>query len=58
LPSLPPQATIVRSNEISTLLQHDPNLFILVRPDRYIFGAFRQEQVAAFATTFQALLRA
>lgn len=58
LPSLPPQATIVRSSEISTLLQHDPNLFILVRPDRYIFGAFRQEQVAAFATTFQTLLRA
>ena len=58
LPSLPPRATIVRSSEISTLLRHDPNLFILVRPDRYIFGAFQQEQVAAFATTFQALLRA
>ncbi|HEX6478313.1 MAG TPA: bifunctional 3-(3-hydroxy-phenyl)propionate/3-hydroxycinnamic acid hydroxylase [Ktedonobacteraceae bacterium] len=57
-PSFPPDITIVRSNEISTFLRHDPDLFILVRPDRYIFGAFRHEQAAAFATTFQALLRA
>jgi 3-(3-hydroxy-phenyl)propionate hydroxylase len=56
--AFPSHITIVRSNEISTFLRHDPNLFILVRPDRYIFGAFRHQQAAAFATTFQALLRA
>jgi 3-(3-hydroxy-phenyl)propionate hydroxylase len=57
-PAFPSHITIVRSNEISTFLRHDPNLFILVRPDRYIFGAFPPQRAAAFATTFQSLLRA
>jgi hypothetical protein len=56
--AFPSHITIVRSNEISTFLRHDPNLFILVRPDRYIFGAFPPQRAAAFATTFQSLLRA
>jgi 3-(3-hydroxy-phenyl)propionate hydroxylase len=57
LPPLPTRISIVRSNEISTFLRRDPNLFVLVRPDRYIFGAFRQEQATAFASAFQRLLQ-
>ena len=57
LSSLPTHMTIIRSNEISTFLRHDPDLFVLVRPDRYIFGAFRREQEAAFASLFRAKLQ-
>ena len=51
------QLTIIRSDQLSAFLKHDPDLFVLVRPDRYIFGAFRQKQAAAFAAAFQKLLQ-
>ena len=57
LPPVPTRISIIRSNEISTFLRRDPNLFVLVRPDRYIFGAFRQEQTTAFIAAFQRLLQ-
>jgi len=41
--------------EISKFLRNDQELFVLVRPDRYIFGVFRDEQafVAAFQKCFE-----
>ena len=57
LPPVSAPITIIRSNEISTFLRHDPNLLVLVRPDRYIFGAFRREQEAVFASIFQMKLQ-
>ena len=40
-------------NEIDKVLLNERDLFILVRPDRYIYGVFREENAEAFATTFQ-----
>jgi hypothetical protein len=40
-------------NEIDKIFFSDRNLFILVRPDRYIYGVFREERADAFATAFQ-----
>lgn len=42
--------------EISKFLQHNPHLLILVRPDRYIFGVFTEQQAEDFALAFQGLL--
>jgi 3-(3-hydroxy-phenyl)propionate hydroxylase len=39
-------------NEIDKIFG-DRDLFILVRPDRYIYGVFREENADAFATTLQ-----
>jgi hypothetical protein len=41
------------ANELDSfpLKQHD--LFVLVRPDRYIYGVFSEEQANDFALTFQ-----
>jgi hypothetical protein len=58
--ALPPVSipiTIIHSNEISAFLRHDPDLLVLVRPDRYIFGAFRWEHEAAIASIFQMKLQ-
>ncbi len=33
--------------EMSKFLRHDQQLFVLVRPDRYIFGVFREEQAGS-----------
>jgi 3-(3-hydroxy-phenyl)propionate hydroxylase len=40
-------------NEIDKILLNERNLFILVRPDRYIYGVFREENADAFAATLQ-----
>jgi len=40
-------------NEVDNFPLNQRDLFILVRPDRYIYGVFRQEHADAFATTFQ-----
>jgi 3-(3-hydroxy-phenyl)propionate hydroxylase len=40
-------------NEIDKVLLNERDLFILVRPDRYIYGVFREENASAFATTLQ-----
>ncbi len=37
-------------NEIDKIFFSDRDLFILVRPDRYIYGVFREENAGAFAT--------
>lgn len=42
--------------EMSKFLLHDRGLFVLVRPDRYVFGVFREEQADEFALAFQRLL--
>ncbi|HZU66069.1 MAG TPA: FAD-dependent monooxygenase [Ktedonobacteraceae bacterium] len=52
------QIILIRSDPLSIFLRHNPDLFLLVRPDRYIFGAFRSGQAAAFATAFQRMLQA
>lgn len=40
-------------NEFDIFPLDQRNLFILVRPDRYIYGVFREEHAAAFASAFQ-----
>jgi 3-(3-hydroxy-phenyl)propionate hydroxylase len=40
-------------NELDSLPLNQRDLFVLVRPDRYIYGVFREEQATAFALTFQ-----
>jgi 2-polyprenyl-6-methoxyphenol hydroxylase-like FAD-dependent oxidoreductase len=40
-------------NEIDKIFLSDRDLFILVRPDRYIYGVFREENAGTFATTLQ-----
>src|SRR6266849_2206875 len=40
-------------NEVDNFPLNQRDLFILVRPDRYIYGVFRQEHADAFATIFQ-----
>ena len=40
--------------EISKFLRNDQGLFVVVRPDRYIFGVFREEQ--AFVAAIQKCL--
>ncbi len=57
LSPVPAQMTIIRSDSLSAFLGRNPNLFVLVRPDRYIFGAFRRQQAPAFAAAFQNLLQ-
>ncbi len=40
-------------NEFDNFHLNQRNLFILVRPDRYIYGVFREEHADAFAAAFQ-----
>lgn len=40
-------------NEISDFMLNRRDLFILVRPDRYVFGVFKEEHADAFAAAFQ-----
>ena len=40
-------------NETDTFPLNQRDLFILVRPDRFIYGVFREEHANAFAATFQ-----
>ena len=40
-------------NELDSFPLNKHDLFMLVRPDRYIYGVFREEQATAFALTFQ-----
>lgn len=40
-------------NEVDNFPLNQRDLFILVRPDRYIYGVFRQENADAFAVAFQ-----
>ena len=38
--------------EMSKFLRHDQQLFVLVRPDRYIFGVLREEEADRFVFPF------
>jgi len=40
-------------NEISDFMLNRRDLFILVRPDRYVCGVFKEEHADAFAAAFQ-----
>ena len=40
-------------NELDSLPLNQRDLFILVRPDLFIYGVFREEHADAFAATFQ-----
>ena len=40
-------------NELDGFPLNQRDLFILVRPDRYIYGVFKEEDANAFASTFQ-----
>jgi len=40
-------------NEISDFMLNRRDLFILVRPDRYVCGVFKEERADAFAAAFQ-----
>ena len=40
-------------NELDSFPLNKHDLFMLVRPDRYIYGVFKEEQAKAFALTFQ-----
>ena len=39
-------------NEIEGFPANQRDLFILVRPDRYIYGVFKEENANTFASTF------
>lgn len=47
---------LVVDNELRASLPTSENLYILVRPDRYIYGAFRSAQAADFVHTFERAL--
>ena len=38
---------------MSNFLLHNRDIFVVVRPDRYIFGIFREENAQEFALAFQ-----
>jgi 3-(3-hydroxy-phenyl)propionate hydroxylase len=40
-------------NELDTFSLNQRDLFILVRPDRYIYGVFKEQHAGAFASAFQ-----
>jgi 3-(3-hydroxy-phenyl)propionate hydroxylase len=42
---------------MTAFLLHNQNIFVVVRPDRYVFGVFREEEAEQFATAFQELLQ-
>ncbi len=44
-------------NEIDNFPFNQRDLFILVRPDRYIYGVFREENADAFVVAFQKHLK-
>lgn len=48
---------LVLDNEMRAILPVHEDLYLLVRPDRYIYGAFHPEQAADFARDFEQVLR-
>ena len=44
-------------NDLDGFPLNQRDLFILVRPDRYIYGVFKEEDANAFALTFQKNLK-
>ena len=46
---------VVQSNDTNFLRSHR-DVFIVVRPDRYIFGVFREEKADTFVSAFKELL--
>jgi 3-(3-hydroxy-phenyl)propionate hydroxylase len=52
---MPPLA-IVQANDMSFPDYYD-NLFVVVRPDRYILGVFREEEADLFVSAFKGLLQ-
>ncbi len=40
-------------NQVSDLPWNERDLFVLVRPDRYVYGVFREEHADVFAKAFQ-----
>jgi 3-(3-hydroxy-phenyl)propionate hydroxylase len=48
--------TVVQANDTS-FPDYYRNLFVVVRPDRYILGVFREEKADMFVSAFQQLLR-
>lgn len=47
--------TIIHSTEISSFLRKRQDVFVLVRPDRYIYGVFGEEKAEVFASTLQTM---
>lgn len=51
-----PLLTVVQTNNTG-FPDYYRNLFVVVRPDRYILGAFREEKADMFVSAFQGLLQ-
>ena len=47
---------VTMQNEVERFPLRDPRLFVLVRPDRYVLGTFKEGQEEAFVARLQALL--
>ena len=43
--------------ELSRLLRHRRDLFVLVRPDRHVYGVFRERDAGTFALKFHSSIR-
>ncbi|HEU0002293.1 MAG TPA: FAD-dependent monooxygenase [Ktedonobacteraceae bacterium] len=44
---------VAMQNRVEHFPLRDPNLFVLVRPDRYVLGVFKESQEGAFAACLQ-----
>jgi hypothetical protein len=51
-----PPLTVVQANDTS-FADFYGNLFVVVRPDRYILGVFREEKADLFVAALQGLLQ-
>jgi 3-(3-hydroxy-phenyl)propionate hydroxylase len=52
-----PLSPIVVRSANTDFLHSDPDLFFVVRPDRYIFGVFKEEKADTFVSAFQRTLQ-
>ncbi len=44
---------VIQSNELSDFLQNRHDILVLVRPDRYIYGIFKEENTDAFVSSLR-----
>jgi 3-(3-hydroxy-phenyl)propionate hydroxylase len=47
---------VIQSSELCTFLQNRHDIFVLVRPDRYIYGVFKEENAEAFISSLRRYL--